>query len=140
MTMGFALPAAIGAKVAHPGKQVVAFCGDGGFVLSSTELATAMKYNLNIVVVIINDNGYGTIKNVQKKHFGEVLGVDLFNPNFIKFAEAFNAYGFRVEKPHEFKHTLEKALMLDKPVIIEVLPGRTIKGKIYYTMKTLGKN
>ncbi|MFX0204054.1 MAG: thiamine pyrophosphate-binding protein, partial [Candidatus Hodarchaeota archaeon] len=117
-TMGCALPAAIGAKVAYPNRQVVTFCGDGGFMLSSPELSTAMRYNINVVIVVINDNSFGTIKDVQHRHFGRAFGVDLYNPDFLKFAEAFGAHGFRVREFDEFKQTLEKALTLDKPVLI----------------------
>jgi len=96
MTLGFGLPAAIGAKIAYPKKQVVVFCGDGGFLLSSPEFATIMKYDLGIVIININDNAYGTIKNLQKDQFGKTVGVDLINPDFTKFAEAFGAQGLSV--------------------------------------------
>jgi len=138
-TMGCALPAAIGAKVAYPDRQVVVFCGDGGFMLSSPEFSTAMMYNINVVTVVMNDNAFGTIKDVQYRHFGRTLGVDLFNPNFVKFAQAFGAHGFTVREINEFKPTLEKALTLDKPVLIEVLPKRTIKSNLCHAIKSTGR-
>lgn len=140
VTMGYALPVAIGAKVACPNRKVVVFCGDGGFMASSPELATAMKYALNIVVILINDNAFGTIKDVQRRHFGDTLGVDLHNPDFVKFAQSFGAYGLKVKAPHQFKSTIRKALGLDKPVVVEVIPKRTIQGRIYHTLKSIRKS
>jgi acetolactate synthase-1/2/3 large subunit len=139
MTMGFALPTAIGAKIAFPDRQVIAFCGDGGFMISSPEFATIVKYDLNIVIIIINDNAYGTIKDVQMRHFGNTIGVELNNPDFVKYAEAFGTHGFRISGFERFKQTLEDSLKLDGPVLIEVLPNRSIKGKIYSTYKNVEK-
>ena len=136
-TVGYALPAAIGAKIARPDCPVIAFCGDGGFMLSSPELATIMKYNLNIVIIVINDNAFGTVKHVQLNHFGHTLGVELYNPDFIKFAECFGMYGFRVRDLNNFKSTLKKALTLKKPVLIEVIPKRSLKGRLFYGLKSV---
>jgi acetolactate synthase-1/2/3 large subunit len=121
VAMGYGLPAAIGAKVAYPDRQVVAFCGDGGFILSSPEFATAMKYNLKIVVIVVNDNALGSIKGGQVRNLGGTIGVDLYNPDFVKYAESFGAYGFRVNDPNDFKPTVEKALTLDAPALVEVV-------------------
>jgi acetolactate synthase I/II/III large subunit len=139
MTLGFALPAAIGAKVAFPDRQVVVFCGDGGFLLSSPEFATIMKYNLGIVIILINDNAYGTIKEIQKEQFGKNFGVELFNPDFIKYAESFGAHGFRISGLDNIKPTLEKALKLNKPVIVDVMIKKSMKGKLYDSIKKAGK-
>ncbi|MFQ6042392.1 MAG: thiamine pyrophosphate-binding protein [Candidatus Poribacteria bacterium] len=121
VNMGYGLPAAIGAKVAHPNRQVVAFCGDGGFILSSPEFATAMKYNLKILAIVVNDNALGSVKGGQVRNLGGSIGVDLYNPDFVKYAESFGAYGFRVNDPDDFKPTIEKALTLDKPALVEVV-------------------
>lgn len=137
-TLGYALPAAIGAKVAFPNRQVVAFCGDGGFMLNSPELATAMKYNLNVVAIVMNSNSFATIKDVHLRHFGRTLGVDLCNPDFIKFADSFGSFGFRVKDNEEFEPTVKKALTLDKPTVVEVLPRRSTKGRIFYGLKQVG--
>jgi acetolactate synthase-1/2/3 large subunit len=130
-TMGYALPAAMGAKVAYPNREVVVFCGDGGFMLSSAELATAMKYNLNVVVIVMNNNCYGTIKDVQLRHFGGTVGVDLFNPDFVTYAEAFKAYGSRVDSEEEFEDMVRKALKRDKLTLIEVRPKGSFKGRLF---------
>jgi acetolactate synthase-1/2/3 large subunit len=119
--MGYGLPAAIGVKVAHSDRQVIAFCGDGGFMLSSPEFATAMKYNLKIVVIVVNDNALGSVKGGQVRTLGGTIGVDLYNPDFVKYAESFGAYGFRVNDPNDFKPTVEKALTLDGPALVEVV-------------------
>lgn len=137
MSVGYALPAAIGAKIARPDYPVIAFCGDGGFILSSPEFATVMKYKLNIVIIVINDNAFGTVKDVQLCHFGQTLGVEVYNPDFIKFAECFGAHGFRVENINDFESILEKALTLNKPVLIEVIPKRSLKGKVFYGLKNI---
>jgi acetolactate synthase-1/2/3 large subunit len=121
VAMGYGLPAAIGVKVAHPDRQVVAFCGDGGFMLSSPEFATVMKYNLKIVVIVVNDNALGSVKGGQVRNLGGTIGVDLYNPDFVKYAESFGAYGFRVNDPDDFKPTVEKALTLDAPALVEVV-------------------
>lgn len=139
MAMGYGLPAAIGAKVAFPERQVVAFCGDGGFMLSSPEFLTAIQHNINVVVVVINNNGFSTIKDVQQNHFGRTIGVDLHNPDFMKFAEACGAHGFRVTDINEFKPVLEKALKMDKPVLIEVIHRGSILRRVYNTTRRVGR-
>ena len=119
--MGYGLPPALGAKAAYPDRQVIAFCGDGGFMLSSPEFATAMKHNLKIVAIVVNDNALGSIKGGQLRNLGGTIGVDLYNPDFVKFAESFGAYGFRVNDPDDFKPIVEKALTLDAPALVEVV-------------------
>ena len=121
VAMGIGLPGAIGAQVAHPDRKVVALCGDGGFLMNSPELATAVKYNLPIVTIVMNDNTFSSIERTQVGRFGTSLGVDLVNPDFVKFAESFGAVGFCVEDEADFKPTVDKALTLDKPSLIEVI-------------------
>ena len=121
VTMGIWLPAAIGAQVAHPNRKVVALCGDGGFLMNSPDLATAVKYNLPIVTIVMNDNKLTSIEGGQVNRFGATLGINLVNPDFVKFAESFGAIGLRVEDEVEFKPAIEKALTLDKPSVIEVV-------------------
>ncbi len=123
IAIGCGFSQAIGAKVAHPDKQVVAFCGDGGFLLGSPEMATAMKHNINVVVIVMNDSALGSIRGGQMRLMGDTLGVELHNPDFVKFSESFGAYGFRVENLDDFAPTVEKALTLDKPVLVEVRSG-----------------
>ena len=121
VSMGIALPAAIGAQVAYPNRKVVAIAGDGGFLMTSPDLATAVKYNLPIVIIVVNDNKLTSIEGGQVKQFGTTLGINLVNPDFVKFAESFGATGLRVNNLSNFRSTLEKALDLDKPSLIEVV-------------------
>jgi len=123
IAIGCGFSQAIGAKVAYPDKQIIAFCGDGGFLLGSPEMATAMKHNINVVVIVMNDNALSSVGGGQRRIMGGTLGVELHNPDFVKFAESFGAYGFRVEHLDDFTPTVEKALALDKPALVEVRSG-----------------
>lgn len=97
-TMGAGLPAAMAAKIIHPDKKVMAICGDGGFMMNSQELETAVRLKLHIVVLIINDHAYGMIKWKQKDMGFEEFGLDFNNPDFVKYAESYGASGHRIEK------------------------------------------
>ena len=119
-TLGFAFPAALGAKVAFPERQVVALCGDGGFMFTCQELATAVKYGLNIPVIIFNDNCLTAIQKMQEERYGRPYQVELTNPDFVKFAESFGAAGRRVEALEELKPALRDALSAEVPTLIEV--------------------
>jgi acetolactate synthase-1/2/3 large subunit len=119
-TIGFSFPAAIGAKVACPERPVVAMCGDGAFMYTCQELATAVKYGINVPVILFNDDCYANIKQQQMENFGRCSEVDLVNPDFIKFAESFGAYGVRIKDWSDLKPAIEKALEADGPTIIEV--------------------
>ncbi len=120
-TLGFAIPEAIGAKFAKPDRPVVAICGDGAFLFTGTELATTVQYGLNIPIIVPNNNAYGMIKVQQRDQFDEqFMAVDLHNPNFVKLAQAFGAYGELVTTPEQFGNTLARALEADKPTVIEI--------------------
>ncbi len=121
VAMGIGLTGAIGAQVAYPKRKVVALSGDGGFLMTSPDLATAVMYNLPVVTIVMNDDQYTSIERGQLQRFGKRIGVELVNPDFVQFAESFGAVGLRVETPGDFKPVLEKALALDKPVVIEVI-------------------
>ena len=121
VAMGIGLTAAIGAQVAYPDRKVVALSGDGGFLMTSPDLATAVMYDLPIVTLVMNDNQYTSIERGQQRRFGKRIGVELVNPDFVQFAESFGAIGLRVEDMDDFRPTLEKALALDKPVVVEVI-------------------
>ncbi len=121
VAMGIGLTAAIGAQVAYPDRKVVALSGDGGFLMTSPDLATAVMYDLPVVTLVMNDNQYTSIERGQLRRFGKRIGVELVNPDFVQFAESFGAVGLRVEDMNDFRPTLEKALALDKPVIVEVI-------------------
>jgi thiamine pyrophosphate-dependent acetolactate synthase large subunit-like protein len=118
--LGFAFPAAVGAKLAYPQRQAVSVSGDGGFLFTSDALATAVQYKLNAVALIFNDQTYGSIKKVQLQRFGRTVGVDLVNPDFVKLAQAYGAAGCRVEQPDHLRDELLRAFERDVPTVIEV--------------------
>jgi thiamine pyrophosphate-dependent acetolactate synthase large subunit-like protein len=119
-TLGYGVPAAIGAKVAQPGRQVLAVLGDGGFMFSVNELATAVKYELGIVFLVLNDQRYGAIKYLQEGIFGKYGEVDLANPDFPALARAFGAEGSRVDGIDELPKALERALGHRGPTLLEL--------------------
>ena len=122
--LGFAYPVALGAKVAKPDKPVVAVSGDGGFLFNSQELATAVQYGINAVVVVFNDNAFGNVLRDQRNTFdGRTIGSELHNPDFVKLAEAYGARGVRVEEPEALQSSLREALALESPTLIEVPVG-----------------
>ena len=122
VALGHAYPAAIGAKVAHPDRPVICFSGDGGFLMGAVEMATAMKYGINVVAIVINDGALSAIKGSQQKGCeGRTIDTDLLNPNFVEFAKSFGAYAERVEELGDFKDTLRDALAAEKPALIEVM-------------------
>ena len=122
VALGHAYPAAIGAKVAHPDRPVICFSGDGGFLMGAVEMATAMKYGINVVAIVVNDGALSAIKGSQQKGCeGRTIDTDLLNPDFVEFAESFGAYAKRVEDLGDFKDTLRDALAAEKPALIEVM-------------------
>ena len=122
VALGHAYPAAIGAKVAYPDRPVICFSGDGGFLMGAVEMATAMKYGINVVAIVVNDGALSAIKGSQQKGCeGRTIDTDLLNPNFVEFAQSFGAYAKRVENLGDFKDTLRDALAAEKPALIEVM-------------------
>ena len=118
--LGYAFPVALGAKVAQPDRAVVAVSGDGGFLFNSQELATAVQYGINVVVVVFNDNAYGNVLRDQVNRFGgRVYGAALHNPDFVKLAQAYGARGIRAN-PEQLESALREALNVDAPTLIEV--------------------
>ena len=121
VALGYGYPAAIGAKVGCPDKPVVCFSGDGGFLMGMAELATAVRYDIPLVAVVVNDQALTAIKGSQLKHHqGRVIGTDLTNPNFAEVARSFGAAGKRVRNLGQFKGVLEEALAARQPTVIEV--------------------
>ena len=121
VALGSAFPAALGAKVAYPDRPVVCFAGDGGFMMGSPELSTAMKYGMNVVTIVVNDQSLSGIKGSQQKYYeGRIIDIELHNPDFVEFAKSFGAYGRRVDDLSEFKSIFKEALSLDRPSLIEV--------------------
>ena len=124
-TLGHAFPVGIGAKIARPDRAVVVLSGDGGFLYNSQELATAVQYGVNVVVVVFNDNAYGNVLRAQMEEFdGHVLGTRLRNPDFVALARSYGARGVRADGPVELQTALDEALAADAPTLIEVPLGR----------------
>ena len=122
-TLGFGLPAALGAQAAFPERRVICLCGDGGFLFTAQELATAVQHRLNVVTVVVNDNAFGSIRSLQQRLYGgRVIACDLANPDFVGFAESFGAFGRRVNGVEELPAALFSAFASGKPGVIE-LPG-----------------
>jgi acetolactate synthase-1/2/3 large subunit len=118
-SMGIALPSAMAAKLANPGKRVVAVCGDGAFQMSVQELETAVRLKLSIVVMVWRDERYGLIEWKQKKDLGHASHISFDNPDLTKLAEAYGAIGLRVEKTEDLVHMLDEAFKMDGPVVID---------------------
>ena len=119
--MGYGLPAAIAAKLRYPGRVVVAFAGDGRFLMYGQELATAMKYSLPIIVLVVNNSMYGTIRlHQERKYPGSVYGTDLLNPDFAAFAQSFGAQGKLVDRTEDFPAAFEEALSAETPSLLEL--------------------
>ena len=120
-TLGSGFPTALGAKVAHPDRPVVAITGDGGFMFGVQELATAVQFNIGVVTLIFNNNAYGNVRRDQRERFdGRVVASDLVNPDFVKLAESFGVGASRVTSPDAFRPTLEKALAHGGPYVIAI--------------------
>ncbi len=118
--MGIGVPGAIAAKLAFPERRVLTITGDGGFMMNSQEIETAMRLKLPIVIMIWNDHGYGLIKWHQDRRFGRSGFVDFMNPDFVRYAESFGAKGYRVEKPEDLVPVLEKAFASNTVAIVDV--------------------
>src|SRR5829696_8482881 len=119
--MGYGVPAAVAAKVVAPDRTVVCFAGDGDFLMSGQELATAVQYDLPIVVLVVNNGMYGTIRMHQERLFpGRVVGTDLVNPDFAAYARAFGAHGETVAETLDFAPALERALEAGRPAVLEL--------------------
>lgn len=119
--MGYAIPAAISARLTAPNRPVVAFVGDGGAMMSGQEIATAMQYGSDPIILVINNNCYGTIRMHQERDYpNRILATELKNPDFAKWAESFGAYGAIVEKTEDFEAVFEQAMKADRISIIEI--------------------
>jgi acetolactate synthase I/II/III large subunit len=117
-TMAFALPGAIAVKLAYPERNVLAAVGDGGFMMLGSELETAVREHVPIVVLIWEDQAYGLIKWKMDLELGHHSSVDFHNPNFVKYAESFGAKGYRIDRAHELLPTLKSALEDDAISVI----------------------
>jgi len=123
-TMGFGLPAAMGAQAAFPNRLVIDIAGDGSFQMNSQELATVVQYQLPVKVVILNNGYLGMIRQWQEFFYGKRYAsssLEGTSPDFVKLAEAYGAVGFRTNKPEEVVPILKKAFSIPEPVVIDIL-------------------
>ena len=133
-SMGYGLPAAVAAKQLFPGREVVCFAGDGCFMMHGQEFATAVRYGLAIITIVVNNGIYGTIRMHQERDYpGRVSATDLTNPDFAALAQAYGGHGETVEKTEDFAAAFLRARQSGKPAIIEVkldpeaiTPARTL--------------
>ena len=119
-TMGAGLPSAMAAKLVHPDRQVMAICGDGGFMMNSQEIETAVRLGLHVVVLVLRDDGYGMIKWKQASMGLQDFGLDYGNPDFVKYAESYGAVGHRVTSADRLRGTLQAAHDVPGVHIVEV--------------------
>lgn len=132
-TMGWAYPAALGAKVAKPEKQVLAVVGDGDFMMTMQEMAFAQQHNIPVVAVVLNNMGWQAIKDIQWDAFGEGrhIGVEFqkdgqpYTPHFADVAKSFGLYSERISRPDEIGPALQRALQTGRPALVEIMVNRT---------------
>jgi acetolactate synthase-1/2/3 large subunit len=118
-TMGAGLPAAIAAKMVKPDRNVLAVVGDGGFMMNSREIETALRYQVPLVILVLNDNAFGFIKWEQQAKGFKSFGLDYGNPDFVKYAESYGAVGMKVNKGDSLSNILRKAFSLNTVVLVE---------------------
>jgi acetolactate synthase-1/2/3 large subunit len=123
--LGLGFATALGAQHARPDAPVVAICGDGGFMFTATEMATAMRHRIPLVTVVFNDGAYGNVRRIQKERYGNrLIASDLFNPDFVAFGKSFGAEAMRARNPQELRQALRHAFAhRDGPTLIEVPVG-----------------
>jgi acetolactate synthase I/II/III large subunit len=135
-SMGYSVPAAVAAKIAAPDRTVVAIAGDGEFLMNGQEFATAMQYGAPVVVLVVNNGMYGTIRMHQEREYpGRVSGTELANPDFAAYARAFGGHGETVTRTADFAPAFQRALASGKPAILElkidpeaITPSATLAG------------
>jgi len=135
-TMGYGVPAAVSAKLMYPHRTVIAFAGDGDFMMNGQELATAIQYRANIIIIVVNNGIYATIRMHQERDYpGRVIGTDMVNPDFCALARAYGAHAELVTTTEKFAPAFERAQSADRPALIEVqldpdilTPTLTIEG------------
>ena len=121
-SMGYGTPAGICAKYLYPNRVVISFAGDGCYLMTGQELATAVQYNIPIIIIIINNGTYGTIRMHQEREYPErVFATNLKNPDFSSLARAYGAFGEKVERTQDFPKIFKRAIKCNQPAIIEVI-------------------
>jgi acetolactate synthase-1/2/3 large subunit len=134
--LGYAYPVALGAKVACPDRPVVAVSGDGGFLYNAQELATAVRYGINVVAVVFNDDSYGNVARDLDEAWGGSVGAELHNPDFVKLAEAYGAVGLRAKEPTEVGDLVREAIAMTRPVLVEVPVGPMPRPRFFPSRRT----
>ena len=125
-TLGYGFPTALGAKVARPDLPVLSIAGDGGFMFSVAELATAVQHRIPLVTIIFNNDGYGNVRTMQIRDYDErVIATDLLNPDFVKLGESFGANAFRAEDEGQLRKAMRYGFASELPTIIEAPIGET---------------
>ena len=120
-SMGYGLPAAVAAKLEHPGRTVVCFAGDGCFQMTGNEFSTALQYGANVIVLVANNGRYGTIRMHQERTYpGRVSGTDLRNPDFAALARAHGGHGETVERTEDFPAAFDRARASGTAAVIEL--------------------
>ncbi len=119
-TMGAGMPSAMAARIVYPERKVMAICGDGGFLMNSQELETAVRLKMNLAIIILNDSAYGMIKWKQANMGFKDFGLDYGNPDFVKYAEAYGANGYRLERSQDLVPVLQKCLDSEGVHLIDV--------------------
>lgn len=123
-TLGHAFATGLGVKIANPDQEVVVITGDGGFLFTAAELATAVKHRIGLVTIVFNDNAYGNVKRMQETLYGgRVIASDLANPDFVAMAQSFGAQGLHAQTPDELEGALKEAFAEPGPTVIEVPVG-----------------
>src|SRR5262245_38022227 len=119
--MGYGLPAAVAAKLAHPTRPVVSVQGDGDFLMTGQELATAAQYSLPVIAIVANNGVYGTIRaHPERAYPRRVIGTTLINPDFAAYARSFGAQGYTVATTADFAPAFRAALASSQPCVIEL--------------------
>ena len=123
--MGFGLPGSIGACFAHDRRKTISVNGDGGFMFTANEMATAIRHRIPLTAIVFADGAFGNVRRIQQENFGNrVIASDLANPDFVKFGESFGAEAERARTPQELREALERAFARrDTPTLIEVPVG-----------------
>jgi acetolactate synthase-1/2/3 large subunit len=124
-SMGYGVPAAIAAKLRYPEREVIAFAGDGCFLMYPQELGTALQYDAPLLIIIVNNGIYGTIRMHQERRYpGRVVGTDIVNPDFIALAQSLGAHAERVERTEDFPAAYRRASSSGKPAVLELIIER----------------
>jgi len=147
-SMGYSVPAAVAAKIAAPQRTVVAVAGDGEFLMNGQEFATAAQYGAPIIVLVVNNGMYGTIRMHQEREYpGRISGTELANPDFAAYARAFGGHGETVERTANFAPAFQRALASGKPAVIElkidpdaITPSATLAGLRAAALKKRGQS